>query len=155
MLDYDTMSEEQREVLWRVYKMLAKWGREAEEAPHNAVYEGMTDAERGVAVYKKWEQGELCPEEMTQLESRSCIIRVDRLIAEATLELEMVNNALWNTDHHPFLMERIQGSIWNKLTVTERRALAELAMTSHWGRDEVEQVKEIIETTEWFSRLKP
>lgn len=127
-------------------RLLARRGRELREAPRNAVYEGMTPEERGIAVYKKWQDGELSIADMTELEWRSWLI-------EEEIQGRRRDNWLWNHEQHRHLMKRVY-SLKAKLTEDERRAINDLLELCEWGRDEVDQVKEIVETAEWLSGLR-
>lgn len=116
-------------------------------ATANASYEGMTPEERGIAVYEKWEARELHFSEMTRLEQMS-------LESECKRQSEQTHNLLWNIEHHHYLLERVN-SIEDRLTEEEQRAIIDLMESCRWGSAEVEQVKESIETAEWFSNLRP
>ena len=141
-------------------RVLARHGRELREAPRNAVYEGMTPEKRGKAVYERFKRGELEPSEMTRLEHDSWLDEILRqrleLLEGMTSicdQYELLANAAWNCEHQAYFIDRISEELWDRLSAKEQEAFLELLQSSHWGRAEVEQAKQIIETAEWFGRL--
>jgi hypothetical protein len=83
---------------------------------------------------------------MTQLEWESWVSEDKRRNA-------LMDNFLWNHEHHRYLMKRIY-SVKDKLNEDEQQAIDELLEACKWGDDKVQQAKEIVETAEWFSRLQ-
>lgn len=71
MTEREQLSELPYDPVVEAIRILARHGRRLREAPRNATYEGMTDEERGIAVFDMVERGELEPGEMTLLEYES------------------------------------------------------------------------------------
>ncbi len=68
-------------------------------------------------------------------------------------DVELLGNAVWNSEHHSMLLKRIEVNVWHKLTAEEQAAFLELLESCHWGPAEVERAKAIVETATWFSKL--
>lgn len=130
-VDWDHLTEEQKRIFVEAIRMIARWGREALEAPRNAVYEGMTPEERDIAVYEKCNREGLEWEDMTLLERRSWLAEYRGQMAEQDRQHEGTKNAFWNIDRHSFLIDRIRGGVYQKLTAEEQAAFMELLRSCH------------------------
>lgn len=146
-------TEEQRRILAQVYDLILSFAnreeeekKKEEEARRNAVYEGMLHEDRLRAVYEKWQNDELPLSEMTEQEMRFWQ-------QENARRHQKMDNFLWNYENHSFFIKRVK-KLYDHLTDEEKQAIEALLEEKKWGDKELAQVKEIVETAQWFSRMQ-
>lgn len=146
-------TEEQSRRLAQVYDLILSFGhkeekekKKEEEARRNAAYEGMSYEDRLRTVYEKWQNDELPLSEMTERE-------MFYWQQENTRRRQKRENLLWNCENHSFFIKRVK-ALYDHLSVEEKQAIEDLLEEKKWGDKELAQVKEIIETAQWFSKMQ-
>lgn len=143
---------EERRVLAQVYDILLRAG---ERGKHTIYDESLSWEENRRAMRERWESGEF-PEKLTWTERKLFREMLDEVQAEwkrkELQEQEWVRRIKRNLLNHHFFWERLKG-MWLRLHPDERLHILQLLQDEEWNDRVLTQVRQIIESAQFFASL--